>query len=138
MEYFRINTLGHYLMNLAVIPSMQAHHFGRIVNISSILAQSGGLCTPGYSGSKGASVTITKAFAQKYGKDNITVNAVLPGFIRTPMKDDSRPEEFVNAAKFNPMGRIGDPIDVARLVLFLAQEHTYINGQAIAVTGGAE
>jgi 3-oxoacyl-[acyl-carrier protein] reductase len=138
LEYFRINALGHYLMNLAVIPCMRERRFGRIVNVSSVLANSGTYSTPGYTGSKGASVTITKAFAMKYAKDNITVNVVLPGFIRTPMKDDASPKELIGAANFIPMGRIGEPIDVARAVLFLAQENTYITGQAIAVSGGGE
>jgi NAD(P)-dependent dehydrogenase (short-subunit alcohol dehydrogenase family) len=94
LQFFKIHTLGHYMMNLAVIPSMQENHFGRIVNISSVLGFNGTYSTPGYTASKAGAICQTKAFAMKYGKYNITVNAIAPGMVETPMKIDASPKNM--------------------------------------------
>jgi 3-oxoacyl-[acyl-carrier protein] reductase len=137
MKYIAVNALGHYLMNNAVIPYMKKNHFGRIVNISSVLALTGFYSTPPYTASKGASLTQTKAYAQRYGRDGITVNAILPGMIDTPMKADAPPEEYEAVKNMTPLGRVGQPIDVAKLALFLCQEDLFITGEGISITGGA-
>lgn len=136
LKFFRIHTLGHYLMSLAVIPGMQKNHFGRIVNVTSVLAVNGAYSTPGYTASKGAANTQTKAFATKYGPDNITVNSIGPGMVDTPMKSDSPPEEFQVVVEKTPLGRVAQPIDVARVVLFFAQENLFVSGQNLIVDGG--
>jgi NAD(P)-dependent dehydrogenase (short-subunit alcohol dehydrogenase family) len=136
LEFFRIHTLGHYLMNLAVIPTMREKRFGRIVNVSSVLGLDGSYGVPGYTASKGGAITQTKAFARRYGRYNITVNAILPGFVNTPMKLDSSPEEFEIIEKITPLGRYAEPIDMARVVLFFAQENLFVTGQALVVSGG--
>lgn len=138
LEYFRVNTLGHYLMNLAVIPSMRKNRFGRIVNVASSLGLSGAYSVPAYTASKGAAITQTKAFARKYGQDNITVNVVLPGMVDTPMKSDSTPEEFDTVKSLTPLGYIAQPIDLARVILFFAQEHLFVSGQSLIVSGGMD
>ena len=136
LEFFRINTLGHYLMNLAVIPTMQKNKFGRIVNVSSALGYSGFYSTPGYTASKGGSITQTRAFALRYGGDNITANVVLPGMVDTPMKADSPPEEFEWMVEMTPLARVAKPIDLARVILFFAQENLFVTGQTLYVSGG--
>ena len=113
--------LGHYLMNLAVIPSMQKNHFGRVVNVTSVLGVTAVFETPAYSASKAAAICQTKAFAKKYGKDNITFNSLAPGMIDTPMKIDATPEEYIICVEKTPLGRIAQPIDIARSALFFAQ-----------------
>ena len=133
LQNFRTHTLGHYLMNNAVIPSMIAHRFGRIVNVTSILGISPGFETPAYSGSKAAAISQTAAFAKKYGEYNITVNALAPGMINTPMKIDSTPEEFRICAEAATLKRIAEPIDIARVVLFFAQENLLVTGQVLQV-----
>ncbi|MDR1245969.1 MAG: SDR family NAD(P)-dependent oxidoreductase [Clostridiales Family XIII bacterium] len=138
LEFFRVNTLGHYLMNLAVIPAMRKNCFGRIVNVASSLGVSGDYSTPGYTASKGAAITQTKAFARRYGHDNITVNAVLPGMVDTPMKSDSTPEEYETVKRLTPLGRVAQPIDLARVILFFAQEHLFVTGQTLIVSGGMD
>ncbi|MDR1028295.1 MAG: SDR family NAD(P)-dependent oxidoreductase [Clostridiales Family XIII bacterium] len=138
LEFFRVNTLGHYLMNLAVIPGMRKNRFGRIVNVASSLGVSGDYSTPGYTASKGAAITQTKAFARRYGGDNITVNVVLPGMVDTPMKSDSAPEEYETVKRLTPLGRVAQPIDLARVILFFAQEHLFVTGQALIVSGGMD
>jgi NAD(P)-dependent dehydrogenase (short-subunit alcohol dehydrogenase family) len=137
LKFFRIHALGHYLMSLAVIPNMQKNHFGRIVNVTSVLAVNGAYSTPGYTASKAAANTQTKAFATKYGRDNITVNSIGPGMVDTPMKFDSPPEEFKVVADKTPLGRVAQPIDIARVVLFFAQENLFVSGQNLIVDGGS-
>ncbi|MDR3209166.1 MAG: SDR family oxidoreductase [Oscillospiraceae bacterium] len=136
LKFFEIHALGHYLMNLAVIPSMRARRFGRIVNITSVTAVDGAYSTPGYTASKAAAITQTKAFAQKYGPDNITVNSIAPGMVNTPMKTASPPEEFAAVAASVPLRRVAEPIDIARVALFFAQEHLLVTGQSLIVDGG--
>ncbi len=137
LKFFRIHSLGHYLMNLAVIPDMQKNHFGRIVNVTSVTGVNGAYSTPGYTSSKAAAICQTKAFAKKYGKDNITVNSIAPGMVDTPMKIDATPEEFAFVAKMTPLGRVAQPIDIARAVIFFAQENLFVSGQNLIVDGGS-
>lgn len=137
LEFFRVHALGHYLMNLAVIPSMQRNHFGRVVNVSSALALDGSYGVPGYTASKAGAIAQTKAFAQRYGSDGITFNAILPGLVNTPMKEDSLPEEFELVVGITPLGRVAEPIDIARAVVFFAQEDLFVTGQTLIVSGGA-
>ena len=136
LDFFRIHTLGHYLMNLAVIPSMRENSFGRVVNVSSVLGVDGAYGVPGYTASKAGAITQTKAFARRYSRYGITFNAILPGMVNTPMKDDSPPEEFDIVARITPLGRVAEPIDIARAVLFFAQENLFVTGQSLIVSGG--
>lgn len=136
LKYFRIHSLGHYLMNLAVIPSMKENHFGRIVNVTSVTGMNGAYSTPAYTSSKAAAICQTKAFASKYARDNIIVNGIAPGMVDTPMKIDATPAEYEAVRKATPLGRICQPIDIARVAMFLAQENIFMTGQIIKVTGG--
>jgi NAD(P)-dependent dehydrogenase (short-subunit alcohol dehydrogenase family) len=137
LRFFKIHTLGHYLMNLAVIPNMRANKFGRIVNITSVTGVDGAYSSPAYTSSKAAANCQTKAFARKYGPDNIIVNALAPGMVNTPMKAPSPPEEFEMVAQGTALGRVAEPIDIARAALFFAQEHLFITGQTVIIDGGS-
>lgn len=137
LEFFRIHALGHYLMSLAVIPAMQKNHFGRIVNVTSVTGVTGMYSTPGYTASKAAAICQTKAFAKKYGPDNITVNSIAPGMVDTPMKIDATPEEYKAVADMTPLGYVAQPVDIARVAMFFAQEHLYVTGQNLIVDGGS-
>lgn len=137
LRFFEVHTLGHYNTCLAVIPDMQVQHFGRIVNITSVTGVNGAYSTPGYTASKAGAICQTKAFAQKYGKDNITVNSIAPGMVDTPMKIDATPEEYEYVRSITPLGYIAQPIDIARVALFFAQEHLYVTGQNLVVDGGS-
>jgi 3-oxoacyl-[acyl-carrier protein] reductase len=136
LKYFKIHALGHYLMNLAVIPDMQKNHYGRICNITSITGLNGAYSTPAYTSSKAAAICQTKAFAAKYGKDNIIVNSIAPGMVDTPMKIDATPEEHEAVARATTLGRVGQPIDIARVAMFLVQENLFMTGQILTVAGG--
>lgn len=137
MNFFRVHDYGHYLMNLAVIPSMQKNHFGRIVNTTSVTGIRGTYSTPAYTASKAGAICQTKAFAMKYGKDNITVNAIAPGMIDTPMKIDATPREYEIVANKTPLGRVASALDMARVILFFAQENLFVTGQCLTCDGGA-
>ncbi len=137
LKFFKIHALGHYLMNLAVIPSMRENKFGRVVNVTSVTGVNGAYSTPGYTASKAAAICQTKAFAKRYGRYNITFNAIAPGMVDTPMKIDATPEEYQAVAGMTPLGRVAQPIDVARVVLFFAQENLFVSGQNLIVDGGS-
>ena len=136
LEFFRVHSLGQYLMNLAVLPTMKEQNFGRVVNVSSVLGLDGSYGVPGYTASKAGAITQTKAFARRYGRHGITYNAILPGMVNTPMKNDSLPEEFDIVAGITPLGRVAEPIDIARAVLFFAQQDLFVSGQSLIVSGG--
>lgn len=138
MNFFKVHDYGHYLMNLAVIPSMQEHHFGRIVNTTSVTGIHGNYSTPAYTASKAGSICQTKAFAMKYGKDNITFNAVAPGMVDTPMKIDATPEEYEYVAGITPLGHVASALEIARVILFFAQENLFVTGQCLTCDGGSD
>lgn len=137
LRFFEIHTLGHYLMCNAVIPGMRERHFGRIVNITSVTGVNGAYSTPGYTASKAGAICQTKAFAQKYGEYNITVNSISPGMVDTPMKIDATPEEYEAVKNMTPLGRVAQPIDIARVAMFFAQEELFVTGQNLIVDGGS-
>ncbi|MBR5490256.1 MAG: SDR family oxidoreductase [Oscillospiraceae bacterium] len=138
MKFFKVHDYGHYIMNLAVIPHMQKNHFGRIVNTTSVTGIHGNYSTPAYTASKAGAICQTKAFAMKYGRDNITVNAIAPGMVDTPMKIDATPREFEIVANKTPLGRVAESIDMARVILFFAQENLFVTGQCLTCDGGSD
>lgn len=137
LSFFKIHDLGHYLMMQAVAPYMQESGFGRIVNVTSVTGINGSYSSPAYTASKAGAICQTKAFAKKYGKWNITVNSISPGMVNTPMKTNSPKEEFEMVGKMTPLGRVAEPIDIARLAMFLSSENLFVSGQNIIIDGGA-
>ena len=138
-QYFgvlRTNMLGHYYMYRNVIPHMQKNHYGRIVNVTSVTGLNGGFGSPAYTGSKAAAMCQSKAFARKYAPDGIIINAVAPGMVNTPMHKDTPQYMFDQVAERTPLGKVAEPIDIARIILFLAQEDLFLCGQVIVCDGG--
>lgn len=119
-----------------VLPLMIHNKFGRIVNVSSMWGITGASCEVHYSASKSAVVGLTKALAREVAPSGITVNCVAPGVIDTPMNacfDETTMEEL---RRETPVGRLGTPDDVARAILFLADEkNSFITGQVLGVDG---
>jgi 3-oxoacyl-[acyl-carrier protein] reductase len=110
---------------------------GRIVNVSSISALAGFHGQANYAAAKAGVIALTKVMAKELAKRGITVNAVAPGVIQTPMLGGMKSEVLAGYEKQIPVGRIGQPEDVANAVLFLASEETsYITGQTLPITGG--
>lgn len=132
-----INLKGTYLCSRAIIRTMIAQKFGRIINITSPSALTGRAGQTNYAASKGGIISFTKSLAKEMARLGITVNAVCPGVIDTPMTENLNQETICDITSKIPMGRLGQPEDVAGAVLFLASERTgYITGQVLAVDGG--
>src|SRR6516225_6789265 len=110
---------------------------GRIVNIASISGVVGIHGQANYAAAKAGVIALTKVLAKELARRGVTVNAVAPGVIQTPMIGEIKPEVMVEYERQIPMGRIGRPEDVAHAVLFLAcAESGYITGHTLAITGG--
>jgi len=121
----------------AVLKPMIKQRYGRIVNIASVVGLIGNAGQSNYVASKAGVIGFTKAMARELASRNITVNAVAPGFIQTDMTDKLSDEQKNKLAEMIPLGRLGTPEDVAKVVGFLcSQEANYITGQVIAVDGG--
>ena len=131
------NLTAPFLLIQAVISSMLKQRWGRIINITSIFGQIGQAGQANYASSKAGLIGLTMAVAREVGSRNITVNAVSPGFIATPMTDVLPVELKENILKSIPLGRAGSDMDVAHAVTFLASEEAaYITGHVLNVNGG--
>lgn len=129
-----ITIKGFYNVTQALLKDMLVKKFGRIINIVSLSGIKGMPGQTNYSAAKGAVIAATKALAQEVGRKKVTVNAIAPGFIRTDMTDDLDEKEL---KKLVPMGRFGEPEEVASLVGFLvSKEAEYITGEVISINGG--
>ncbi|MEA3383911.1 MAG: 3-oxoacyl-ACP reductase FabG [Campylobacterota bacterium] len=119
------------------LKAMSKKKFGAVVNISSIVGEMGNPGQTNYSASKGGVNTMTKAFAKEGSARAIRFNAVTPGFIRTDMTDELKPEVKENYEKNIPLSRFGEATEVADAVAFLLSDHsTYITGEILKVNGG--
>jgi len=121
----------------AVAYSMMKARRGRIINVSSVAAEHVNPGQTNYAASKGAINAFTRALAVELASRNVTVNAVAPGFIETDMSEAVRNKAGDLIKKFIPMRRIGQPDDIARVVVFLASDASgYMTGQVLTVDGG--
>jgi 3-oxoacyl-[acyl-carrier protein] reductase len=131
------NLTGAHLCIQQALPVMMKARAGRIINISSVVAQSGNAGQANYVAAKAGLIGLTKAIAIEIASRGITVNAVAPGFIETPMTDvlpDKVKEELKTRI---PLGRMGSPRDVCAAILFLASDEAgYITGHVLNVNGG--
>lgn len=131
-----VNLKGPFLCIKAVLPDMRAAGWGRIINISSSSVQTGAPAMAHYVSSKGGVIGLTRALAIELAAENITVNHVPPGFVRTPMLESS-PVDIDAYAATMPMKRAGEPEDIACAVSYFASEGAkYVTGQTIGVNGG--
>lgn len=126
------NLGAHINLTRAILPQMIKKQSGAIVNISSVWGVTGASCEVIYSAAKSGVIGFTKALAKELAPSGITVNCVAPGCIESKMLDGIDKESLKDII---PMGRIGDALEVARAVMFLAT-HGYITGQTLSVDGG--
>jgi len=133
----KTNLTGAHLCIQQALSTMMRARAGRIINISSVVAQSGNAGQANYVAAKAGLIGLTKAIAIEIASRNITVNAVAPGFIETPMTDvlpDKVKEELKTRI---PLGRMGSPREVAAAIVFLASDEAgYITGHVLNVNGG--
>ena len=133
------NLTGVFFVTRAVAPGMMARRRGSIVNLASIVALDGNIGQSNYAASKGGVIALTRTWAREFARKGaqVRVNAVAPGFIRTPMTEKIPRDILEGIVSRVPLGRMGEPEDVAGLVAFLAgEESSYITGQVIRVDGG--
>lgn len=132
-----VNLTGVFNCTKAIAPYMVEKGYGRIINTSSVVGIYGNFGQTNYVASKSGIIGVTKVWARELGKKGINVNAVAPGFIATEMID-SVPEKVINILKEKtPLGRLGNPEDIANAYLFLASdESSFINGTVLSVDGG--
>lgn len=137
-----VNLKGVYYATQAVLPDMVAVGWGRIVNLTALGAQSGAANMVHYTATKGGLAAMTKSLAVELGSKGITVNAVSPGFILTPMSQraidgDLFPVPYEEIVATYPIPRVGRPEEAAAAIAFFASEDAgYITGQTLGVNGG--
>lgn len=136
-EVINTNLSAAYRTSQAVLKGMMKARFGRIINLSSVVARMGNAGQMNYAASKAGIEGMTRSLAQEVASRGVTVNAIAPGFIETDMTralDDSQRDAMLSAI---PAGRLGEAREVAELAVFLASEGAaYINGETIHVNGG--
>lgn len=130
-EILNVNLKSVFLVTQRVLPAMRAAKFGRIINLSSVAAQVGGVVGPHYAASKAGMIGITHSYASLLAKEGITANAIAPALIETDMiRANLRARRDII-----PAGRFGEPDEVASVAVMLAS-NGYISGQTINVNGG--
>lgn len=136
---FAVNTRGVFQMTQAIVPHMKERGYGRIVNIASLAARTGGPGQSHYAASKSAVVGFTRVSSMELGGSGVTVNAVCPGIILTEMgRNNLRdPERVAYFEKITDLHRLGQPEDVVGPVAFFASDDSaFVTGQALNVDGG--
>jgi 3-oxoacyl-[acyl-carrier protein] reductase len=131
------NLTGTFLMTQAIMSQMVKSRWGRIINITSVVGETGQAGQANYAASKAGLIGLTKSLARELASRNITVNAVAPGFIETPMTAVLTDDQKAAMNHSIPLGRVGTDAEIAHAVAFLASEEaTYITGHTLDVNGG--
>ena len=134
-----VNLKSIYLSSKYAIPRMIENKGGSIVNIASIYGIVGGRIRAAYTASKGGVVNLTRSMALDYALHKIRVNCVCPGFVNTPLLKNilKTPEEYQALADLHPMGRLGDMLEIAQGILYLASDaSSFVTGIALPIDGG--
>jgi NAD(P)-dependent dehydrogenase (short-subunit alcohol dehydrogenase family) len=132
-----VNLSGAFYLCRAVVQHMLDRGYGRIINISSVIGSSGNIGQANYAAAKSGLFGLTMSLALETARKGITVNSVTPGFVTTDMTSALSPELLEKIAATIPIGRFGEPGEIARMVEFLADpESSYITGQVFGVNGG--
>ena len=138
-KVIEVNLNAQFILSRAFGKKMIQHQEGKIIFTASLLSFQGGITVPGYAASKGGVAQLTKALANEWGKDNIQVNAIAPGYIRTDNTQalQDNPERSSNILGRIPAGRWGEAEDMVGATIFLASRASnYVNGHVLVVDGG--
>lgn len=132
-----VNLKGVFTCTQAVVPHMIRQGYGRIISAASVVALYGNFGQTNYVATKAGVIGMTKVWARELGKRGITANAIAPGFIATDMTRGMPDKVLAAMVEHTPVGRMGEPRDVANAYLFLASEEAgFINGAVLSVDGG--
>jgi len=136
-DVLRTNLTGAFLLTQAVLQSMLKARSGRVINITSVVGEMGSAGQANYAASKAGMIGLTKALAREFASRNITVNAIAPGFIETPMTHVLTDDRKATVLSEIPLARYGQDSDIAHAVAFLASDGAgYITGHTLDVNGG--
>ena len=136
-DVLNTNLTGSFLLTQALISSMMKARWGRVINITSVVGETGAAGQANYAASKAGMIGLTKSLAREFASRNITVNAIAPGFIQTAMTEALTDEQKSAILAQIPLARYGTDTDIAESVLFLASDAAgYITGHTLDVNGG--
>ena len=136
-EVLQVNLRGAFLCTKYVMPHLIRQHYGRVVNMSSVVGLTGNPGQANYAAAKAGLIGFTKAVAREVASRNVTVNAVAPGYIATGMVEALTDDQRSQILERIPMGRFGTSEDVAETILFLSSKGAgYLTGQVLTVDGG--
>lgn len=136
-QVMKVDLDGVFLVTKQFIDDMADRNWGRVINISSVIGEVGNFGQANYAAAKAALIGLTKSLAREYARKNVTVNAVAPGFIKTRMTDDVPAAALETVVKMTPVGRLGEPEEVAAGVVFLASNAAaFITGHVLDINGG--
>ena len=137
LAVIQVNLTSTFRLSRAVLRGMMKARWGRIVNITSVVAQSGNPGQANYAAAKAGVVGLSKSLAQEVGSRGITVNCVAPGLVATPMTDKLNDEQRARILAAVPLGRMGTPHEIAAAVLYFASvEASYVTGATLDINGG--
>ncbi len=132
-----INLTGPFNCTKAVAPHMMEQGKGNIINVSSVVGVYGNIGQTNYSATKAGLIGLTKTWAKEFAKKGMRVNAIAPGFIKTPMTAKMPDKVLQMVIDKTPMGRMGEPMEIANALLFLASdESSFVTGHILQVDGG--
>lgn len=136
-EVLGVNLNGPFNVSHAVLPGMINTGWGRIINVTSIVGQTGSFGQANYAVTKGGLISFTMTLAREVARKGVTVNAVAPGYIETDMTKEVPSGVLDQVKSMTPLGRLGQPEEVAAAITFLSShEASYITGQILPVNGG--
>jgi NAD(P)-dependent dehydrogenase (short-subunit alcohol dehydrogenase family) len=136
-EVININLSSVFDITRLFIDAMVARGWGRIINISSIVGRIGNIGQSNYAAAKAGLIGLTKTLAREYAKKGVTVNAIAPGFIKTRMLDGVPDKAMESVLSSTPVGRLGDPMEIAAGVVYLASQSAgFVTGHVLDINGG--
>ena len=136
-QVVRVNLSGAFYLSRAVLNHMVERKYGRIINISSVIGQTGNVGQANYAAAKSGLFGLTMSLALETAKKGVTVNSIAPGFIRTEMVSGMPESALEKVVGQIPVGRLGEPEEVARVVEFVADpDSSYITGEVYGINGG--